>query len=141
MTVVLGLLAVSGLAPATAAASPESALMDAINDARADYDLRPLRPAPALEGSASRFAALLMRTDRFQHAGLSTGGRFARVGEALAYHSGWRLRPASVVRNWLRSSTHRPIVLGRFSRLGIGRSRGLMFGQRSTVWVLQVGAP
>jgi uncharacterized protein YkwD len=141
MLVLCGLLAMSGTVPAGAAASPESALMDAINDARADYGLRALRPAPTLDTSASRFAALLMRTDRFQHAGIAPGGPFARVGEALAYHSGWRLRPRSVVRNWLHSASHRPVVLGRFSRLGIGRSRGLMFGQRSTVWVLQVAAP
>jgi uncharacterized protein YkwD len=135
-------LALASAAPASAGASPEDALTDAINSARAAAGVAPLTPAGPLERSATRYAHALMRGDAFHHAPLDVGGRYTRAGETLEFHRGWALEPAQTVRRWLGSPTHRAVLLDRRSRrLGAGRARGRIHGVLSTIWVLRVGSP
>jgi uncharacterized protein YkwD len=121
--------------------SSERAMVDAVNEVRRAHDLRPLRSAPALEHSADAFASKLMKLDLFAHADrIVCRGRFRALSELIAIHRGWRPRARRTVRRWLRSPSHRPLVLSsRFRYLGAGLSRGLFPGRLVTVWVLRLG--
>jgi uncharacterized protein YkwD len=121
--------------------SPERSMVDAVNDVRRAHGLRPLRSAPALARSADAFASRLMKLDLFAHAKrIVCGGRFRTLGELLAVHRGWRPRARGTLRRWLRSPSHRPLVLSnRFRYAGAGLSRGLFPGRLATIWVLRLG--
>jgi uncharacterized protein YkwD len=140
----LACVAVSALMPCEAPAAPkgraaEHAMMDAVNEARKDHGRRALSHSPPLARSAGRVAARLMKLDVFGHLGSAPAGSGVR-GEALALHRGWRARPRATVRRWLRSPSHRAVVLGRFRAVGAGIKRGRIGGRLTTVWVLHVGA-
>jgi uncharacterized protein YkwD len=132
-------LAMTVLVPAEAAAAgkgraAERAMVNAVNDARQRHGLRPLRHLRTLARSAGRVARKLMRGDSFHHTSAPAGSR--SWGEALALHRGWRARARRTVRRWLRSPSHRAVLLGRFRRIGAGMRRGRMHGRLTTVWVL-----
>jgi uncharacterized protein YkwD len=116
-------------------------MIDQINKARAHYGLRPLRLSSSLCGTSSGFSNTLMSGGRFGHASrIRASGRFHRLGEALAMHTGSGLGVGSTVRQWLASPTHRPIVLTRSMHwAGAGVTRGRFHGRTMTIWVLQVG--
>jgi uncharacterized protein YkwD len=82
-----------------------------------------------------------MRTDTFTHrARPSVAGHYKRAGEALAYHTGSGPQIGWTVRAWMRSPSHRAILLTRSMReLGAGMARGRFRGGRAVIWVLQVG--
>jgi uncharacterized protein YkwD len=116
--------------------------VDELNRVRAEHDLRPLRTSEPLEGSAFAYAGRLMQSDWFGHAGtiLAAPG-FRALGEALYIHRGRRLRRARTVQGWLRSPTHRALVLSRaFAWVGAGYARGRFRRRRATIWVLHLGA-
>ena len=47
------------------------------------------------------------------------------MGETIAWGSGGRATPASIVRSWLNSPGHRAILLdGRYKDLGVGIALG-----------------
>lgn len=117
----------------------ERAMVDAVNEARKDHGLRALRESPALARSAGSIAAKLTKRDVFGHLGSALAGSGVR-GEALALHRGWRPRAKETVRRWVRSPSHRAVVLGRFRAVGAGIKRGRIGGRLTTVWVLHVGA-
>ena len=135
-------LAMTVLVPAEAAAAgkgraAERALVEAVNDARQRHGLRPLRQSRPLARSAGRAARRLMKRDSFHHTGGPAGSR--SWGEAIAAHRGWRARARRTVRGWLRSASHRAVLLGRFRGIGAGMKRGRMGRRLMTVWVLHVG--
>jgi uncharacterized protein YkwD len=135
-------LAMTVLVPAEAAAAgkgraAERALVDAVNDARQRHGLRLLRQSKPLARSAGRVARKLMRRNSFPHTSAPAGAR--SWGEALAAHRGWRARARRTVRGWLRSASHRAVLLGPFRRIGAGMKRGRMGGRLMTVWVLHTG--
>jgi uncharacterized protein YkwD len=128
--------------PAAAASKPDAAeaMVDRINEARANHGLRPLQAAPRLMRSAQRHAASLMRADAFNHAPMEIRG-FRATGEMLAFTPGWKLATSRVVRMWLGSSGHRAVMLSRtFGSIGVGPIRGRVGGELTTMWVVQVGA-
>jgi uncharacterized protein YkwD len=133
------------LVPAATPAKPtaqsaERSIVGALNDVRRAHGLRPLPASAALRASAHAVASSLMKRDAFGHADrIAAGGRFRVVGEALAIHRGWRPRARRTVRRWLRSPSHRAVVLGRFRRAGAGMVRGRFGGRLATIWVLHVG--
>jgi uncharacterized protein YkwD len=137
------MLALAALAlPAPAQASHATGLMiGKVNQVRARHGLPPLRSSPSLKRSSRRFSNFLMARDVFGHRSrVSASRRFRRLGEALALHGGHRLGVSGTVRSWLRSPTHRAIVLTRTRNLvGAGCTRGRFGGGRATIWVLQVG--
>jgi uncharacterized protein YkwD len=133
------------LAPGVAEGSARparEAMLDRLNEARRAHDLRPLKPAPALQRSAGAFARRLMASDVFGHGSrIQAGGGFRSLGEALALHSGWKPGAGVTVRRWLASPGHRSLVLSRsFRYAGAGLARGGFRGGKATIWVLQLGA-
>lgn len=112
-----------------------------VNEVRKRHDLRPLRPSPSLDRSSAQYARRLMRTDTLAHrARPSVAGQYKRAGEALAYRSGSGLGISWTIRAWMRSSSHRSVLLTRSMRdLGAGLARGRFRGRKAIVWVLQVG--
>lgn len=123
--------------PAVAAPNP---LIEKLNDYRRAYGLPALRESEALSRTSAGHATRLMRNDMFVHAQRLNVGRFSRLGEALAMRRSWSTRRAPVIRMWLRSPSHRALVLSRgFRWAGAGRSRGLYNGHLTTIWVLRLG--
>ena len=124
------------------AAAPPSRMVEKINQVRERHGLHALRYSPSLGVSSSRYARHLIATDRFAHASrISASPRFSRVGEVLSLVSGWRSGMSATVRGWLRSATHRAVILNRrFGHVGVGAARGKFRGRRATIWVAQVGA-
>jgi uncharacterized protein YkwD len=112
-----------------------------VNEVRQRHGLRPLRPSGSLDGSSARYARRLMRTDTLAHrARPSVAGHYRRAGEVLAYRSGSGPGISWTIRAWMRSSTHRSVLLASSMRdMGAGLARGRFRGRRAVVWVLQVG--
>jgi uncharacterized protein YkwD len=138
-------LGLSLLCCGQALASPRGAgtgMLDAINHARARHDLPALRSNRPLSRSASAFAASLLEKNVFAHANaIHARGRFGHLGEVLAMHDGSAPRQRATVWYWLRSPTHRELVLGRgFGWMGAGRAVGIFAGRSTTIWVVQLGA-
>jgi uncharacterized protein YkwD len=138
-------VAMSVLIPCDAAAAPkaraaERAMVQAVNEVRADHGRRALSYSGPLARSAGRLAAELTGLGVLGHSESAPAGAGA-WGEALARHRGWRARIRSTVRRWLRSPSHRAVILGSFRAVGAGIKRGRIGGQLTTVWVLHVGAP
>jgi uncharacterized protein YkwD len=129
--------------PATATAAPadpSERMVEAINDLRAEHGLRPLRKAPALGRTATRWAKHLMRSDRFAHGTTYTRAGFRRAGEILAYNHGWKASPRPPLRMWKRSPGHRSLVLSSsFRYVGAGPARGNFGGRPTTLWVVHFG--
>jgi uncharacterized protein YkwD len=128
--------------PIATASNVESAMVAAVNRARARRGLRPLRGSGTLYRSAHRYAAWMLRSDYFGHlAQLRVGGHYRRTGEALALHFGWRAQVRRTVRGWLHSPAHRALLLSRrFRALGAGLAAGTYGARRATTWVLHFGA-
>jgi uncharacterized protein YkwD len=145
--VVLCLTALCIAMPGAAHAAGKSAaepdpIIEQINEARQSHGLRPLLHSPSLSRTAERFADGLMRADRFSHdARIHVRSRFARLGETLAIHPGWRPQRGLTVRHWLRSAAHRALLLSRsFTHVGAGMSRGRFGRGFATIWTIQLGA-
>jgi uncharacterized protein YkwD len=135
ITVILA-LGTTGLgvstAPATGAAETRAAMHSStyeekvqkgINRVRAEHGLRPLRFHECTDGTAERWARRLARSGRLYHQdprGIlrTCGARYA--GETLGMGA---FSPAGLVRAWMDSPAHRPILLSRSARLiGVGTS-------------------
>jgi uncharacterized protein YkwD len=110
-----------------------------INQARADHQLGALQATSSLERAATAHSRDMVRHDFFAHdsptgstpkqridrAGYFDGASSWALGETIAWGSGSRATPASIVRSWLRSPGHRAILLdGRYHDLGIGIAVG-----------------
>jgi uncharacterized protein YkwD len=139
VVVVVALLALCG-APAAAGAAPSNRMIDAINHAREDASLPPLRAAPGLERSAGAFARFLLRHETLRHRPkVSTTYRYAHAGEALSMHFSLRAQVSATLNAWLGSASHRALVLTQsMNRVGIGHARGRYLGRPRTIWVVQV---
>jgi uncharacterized protein YkwD len=131
------------LAPSVAhAARPGDRMIERVNDARKARGVPPLRSSRSLSRSAARYARTMLRRQFFGHsARIFASRRFRRLGETLERHRGLRARIGMAVRLWLRSPSHRRLLLSRSYRyLGAGRARGRLLGRRTTMWVLHFGA-
>ncbi|HEX2233618.1 MAG TPA: CAP domain-containing protein [Thermoleophilaceae bacterium] len=130
-------VASSATPEATAAADP---MVGKINRARRRHGLRPLRASGSLTRSSQRFGRYLMRTDRFGHdSHIWASGRFRLKGEVLAFHGGWRARRSATIRGWMRSPSHRSVLLSRrYRAIGAAPVRGRFGRRRATIWVAQV---
>jgi uncharacterized protein YkwD len=138
MRIVAAAVATLLLLPASARAD---AVIDAVNDERAAYDLPPLIVSQTLERTSTSLARRLMREQRFDHDLLRPPG-FGRFGEALMLDYTRRADPATAVEAWMESPEHRQVLLTRSMRyVGAGATRGDFEGERATLRVLQVGRP
>jgi uncharacterized protein YkwD len=116
-------------------------MLQALNAVRAQHGLAPFRGSPALHRSASAYARWMLRSKYFGHLGrIRASGGFARLGEALAWHSGRRARVVRTVRGWMHSPSHRALILHPgFRWIGAGMARGRLHARRATTWVLHFG--
>jgi uncharacterized protein YkwD len=119
--------------------SDELAAACAINGERTARGLRPLRWDPALADAARRYSDEMVAGRFFSHISPSGGRLWARVaatgylcgaarwrlGEMLAWGTGWRAAPPAVVAAWLASAPHRDILLRPGYRdVGVGVAAG-----------------
>jgi uncharacterized protein YkwD len=110
-----------------------------INQARGNNGLGALRATSSLERAAAAPSRAMVRRAFFAHdspsgstpkqridrAGYFDGASSWAMGETIAWGSGGRATPASIVRSWLQSPGHRAILLdGRYHDLGVGIAIG-----------------
>ena len=128
----------AGAADAASTASlaqSESALLSAMNSARAAHGLQPLRADGRLERAARGHSSYMLRTGRFAHGAFASrirrvGVRTPRIGENLAWSSGALTAAQAIVSMWLASPEHRANLLHPGYRLvGVGALRGSFDGQ------------
>ncbi len=123
------------------AAARADAVIDAVNDERASYDLPPLIVSPTLERTSTSLARRLMREQRFDHDPMRPAG-FGAFGEALLLDYTRHADPATAIESWMESTEHRKVLLTRSMRyVGAGVTRGDFEGERATLRVLQVARP
>jgi len=105
------------LAPITNKDAYTNRLVIAMNDVRRKHHLRALRTRPCVGTYASRWAAYLARTGKFEHQSLTPILRtcgLSRVGEILAKGN---VRPRYMITMWLHSPGHRALLLDRRFRI------------------------
>jgi uncharacterized protein YkwD len=128
---------------AAAGVPPESAALIAkVNEMRRSSGLPTLRVSDELTGSSRSYARYMLKHDYFGHlASIRAGGNFLSLGETLEWHAGWKNRVRRTVSLWMRSPSHRTVLMSpTFRFIGAGRARGKMGSRRATAWVAQVGA-
>ena len=118
--------------------STDASLLQAMNGARADHGLAPLRIDGRLTWSARSHSADMLRRQYFAHGSFAariraSGAAGPTFGEDLA----WGPASASwVVSAWLASPEHRANLLRPgFSRVGIGAFRGTFSGRAGALVV------
>ena len=127
-------LVFAGTAQPAALTQPESALLQAMNAARAAHGLRPLQADPRLERAARGHSRTMLRTQSFAHGDFTArirraGVRAPCVGENLAWGSGALSRAQVMVNMWLASPAHRANLLRPgFRTVGVGAVRGTFEG-------------
>ncbi len=144
LAIALVLVASAVCAPTAGAASGTSStkLLRLLNAARAHHGAPPLRADRRLARAAAahsrdmvahRYFAHRSRTGerpsrRIARTGWMHGRRCWHVGENLAWGTLRRARPAAIVAAWLRSPSHRRIMLdSRYRGVGVGVARGIPF--------------
>jgi len=128
----------AGSASAKRAAAADS-MVERINAVRARHGLQPLRPSGSLDSSSRRFAGDLMRQNVLAHRARPSTS-YPNAGEVLALHMGANDRVEWTVRRWMRSPSHRAVLLIRSMReIGAGVAHGRFNGRRAVIWVAQVG--
>jgi uncharacterized protein YkwD len=135
--VTLALLALA-FAPAsgagTAHSQVEQSLIAAVNNVRAEHNLRPLRVDPALVLAARAYSTVLLRTNVFEHGAFAErmarfGGQGPVFGENLAWGAGNRASVRSFVEAWMNSPGHRANLLRPgWNRIGIAAISGRFLG-------------
>jgi uncharacterized protein YkwD len=132
------MLAVAAPAPAD---GNQQRMLQALNAVRSQYGLAPFHGSASLHRSASAYARWMLRSEYFGHLDrIRASRRFARLGEALAWHSGRGARVSRTVRGWMQSAPHRALILHPgFRWVGAGVARGRLSGRRATTWVLHFG--
>ena len=125
----------------SALTTDELSLLNAMNQVRGEYGLRPLRPDFRLERSARAHSARMLRINRVFHGAFSArirgvGVRDPRVGENLAWSTGSFARARAIVRAWLASPSHRANLLRPGYRIvGVGALRGSFAGYRGALMI------
>lgn len=125
----------------------ESATVCLLNDARARNGLGRLRLNGRLSAAAEAHSGDMVRkryfshtsrtgrdvVDRLNHTGYIPGATSWSVGENIAWGSGGRSTPSSIVSAWMHSPGHRHNILsGRFREIGIGVAFDTPVGSYST---------
>jgi len=113
-----------------------------VNAARAAAGLGSVRVSSKLQNASAAYARTIIAHDRFAHAqAFQRGTGFRSVGEILALCPRGRAQIRAVVRAWLASPEHRPILLGgQFGWVGVGFARGSMGGHQTAIWVVRFGS-
>lgn len=130
----VGVLAVTvpAVLPSTASAGLPEEMVGAINAQRVAHGVAPLRHCPFLHRSSDGYARQLMHSQRFGH---NLSG-FRPAGEVLEIHSGRLAYVRRTVGAWMRSPSHRRVLLSRsFRYAGAALSTGRFQGHRRSIWV------
>ena len=137
LSILLGLSAGAGAAQASPTPA-EAALLQAMNQARAQHGVAPLRIDRRLEAAARAKSRTMLRTGTFAHGNFqrrlsSYRARGPYFGENLAWGVGVHGSAAGVVAMWLTSPSHRANLLRRsFQRVGLGIVVGTFRGYGGT---------
>jgi uncharacterized protein YkwD len=141
-TLAIAIAATAGPAAAPAGATPaEDQMIQELNEVRADRGLRKLRFSPSLRRSARRYSRQMLARDRFGHqASPRMSRRFSPRGEVLANNEGSNPDVVATVQRWLRSSSHRAVILNRSMRyVGAGAATGDYRRATATLWTVHFG--
>jgi uncharacterized protein YkwD len=144
--------ACAGARATIAKASPaklRSALLCLVNRKRTAEGLKALARDRKLRRAATRHARDMVRRDYFAHqrpGGPDLTERLERAGwngsawgETLAYGCGGAGSPKRTLRAWMKSPSHRAVILsGTYRRGGIGVGAEAPCGD-GAIWVLDVG--
>jgi uncharacterized protein YkwD len=142
----------SGASARASSASPgklRSALLCLVNRKRSANGLGSLELDRKLQKAATRHARDMVRHNYFAHqraGGPGLAERLRRAGwhgsawsETIAYGCGSSGTPRATVRTWMRSPSHRAILLsGTYSHGGMGVTDSAPCGSGS-MWVLDLG--
>jgi uncharacterized protein YkwD len=136
-------------APGTvSAAALSSATLCLLNEQRADYDLKPLKAQKKLAKAATKFSKTMVEERFFDHVSPSgstltsrikkvkytKGARSWSIGENIAWGTGAKATPASIVDAWMHSPGHKANILdGTFKEIGIGIASGAPVATASSV--------
>ena len=139
--------AVVAAAPSAARAScatNEQVLLRLVNTARTHHGLAKLTLVKSLDKAAGAHSREMLQRGYFSHSsasGISYSTRLQRAGywrsgygswavsEVIGWGKGIRGTPQAVLRAWLASPAHRPIILGaRWRDVGVGCARGTYAG-------------
>ena len=153
---VLAVLAAVLLPPAAShAAGPSQALLRAVNAARVEHGVPPVRADHRLARAARAHSADMVAHHYFAHESLSGEHPYERVartgwlqgrerwwvGEDLAWGRARDGRPSAIVAAWLASPPHRRVMLRpRYRYVGIGVVRGTPGGARGWTYTADFGA-
>lgn len=118
----------------------ERAVVRRVNAERSRRAIKPLDQSPKLARSASRHSLRQLRSDRLWHRRMRTAFAARRAGETLAFvPRGTRDRARWIVRTWMRSPSHRAVLLSTgVSRVGVGRRYGALGTRRGIVVTMNV---
>lgn len=127
----------------------ETQMLKLLNRARASRGLAAVRVVTPLDRAALKHSRDMIARDYFSHsslAGVTVAARARRagyspsgcslwtVGEVIAWGKSTRGTPGSVFRAWMRSRSHRSIILGkRWRDVGIGCYRGTFKGMSGVI--------
>ena len=120
------------------------ALLRELNHARAHYRLPAVRDDVRMDGTATAHSRAMAASGAVTHGSwdsrVAAASRHAgSIGEVLGWRSpgSARSEAAWLVRAWLASPIHRPIVLGAsFRRVGVGRTTGTIGGLTSAIYTV-----
>jgi len=121
-------------APAATLTAPERSLLAEMNRVRTAHGLQRLQVDYRLQLAARAHARDMLRRDYFAHGPflsriLGYGASGPIFGENLAWGTGSRAQPRTIVRDWLASPSHRSKLLrGGFQRVGVGAPSGTFRG-------------
>ena len=110
-----------------------------INRVRAAHGRRRLGRSQRLHRASRRYAGWLASQHRFVHAAPLLPEGFSGAGEVLERHYDGQPRVPETVQLWMRSPSHRKVLLNpKYRVAGASLSRDPR-GERPSVWVLRLG--
>jgi uncharacterized protein YkwD len=129
----------------------ERAVIKRVNNLRAQHGLRGLHGDPRLARAADAHSRDMLQANFFAHESSNGASAYTRIrryrrsnliGETLAYQPiAGNTSPAAIVRMWKHSPGHFAVLTtGRFRRIGVAKRRGVLFGQKVTVWTADLSS-
>jgi uncharacterized protein YkwD len=123
----------------------ERTVVKRVNHLRGQRGQRPLHGDARLARAADAHSREMLNKQYFAHEsanGTSTYDRVRRyrrsnlLGETLAYMPvAGNPSPRKIVSMWKHSAGHLAVLTtGRFRRIGVAKRRGMLFGQKVTIW-------
>jgi uncharacterized protein YkwD len=119
----------------------ESTMLKLINSARKSRGLAAVKIVASLARAALLHSRDMIAHDYFSHSsrsGATVAGRARKagyptsgsaLGEVIALGSSYKGTPSNIFKNWMKSSSHRKVILAkRWRDAGVGCSRGTYKG-------------